>query len=77
MAKTENVIYTVCFAFQFCKGFIGYAPEVYKLMTAHPVKDTDDDQLYYTQLYLDEDFRVSKNAFLNSIVIVLKHTCLF
>lgn len=38
-------------------GIIGYAPEMYKLMTAHVIKDADDDQLYYTKLYLDKDVR--------------------
>ena len=40
-------------------GFIGYAPEIYKLVWDHKVEDTDDDQLYYTQLYLDKELRVS------------------
>ena len=40
-------------------GFMGYALEIYALISHHPVKDTDDDQLYYTQLYLDEKLRVS------------------
>lgn len=37
----------------FPQGFMGYAQEVYALMTHHEVKDTDDDQLYYTKLFLD------------------------
>lgn len=40
-------------------GFIGFAPDIYELMSHHNVKDTDDDQLYYTKLYLDKDIRVS------------------
>lgn len=43
-------------------GFIGYAPEVYALISHHEVEDTDDDQLYYTNLYLDEDLRVRCEA---------------
>lgn len=43
----------------FPAGFIGYAPEIYKLVWDHKVEDTDDDQLYYTQLYLDKELRVS------------------
>ena len=39
-------------------GFMGYAPEMYVLISDHEVKDTDDDQLYYTKLYLDQDVRV-------------------
>lgn len=33
-------------------GFMGYAKEVYALMSHHEVKDTDDDQLYFTKLFL-------------------------
>lgn len=33
--------------------FIGYAAEVYELM-AEPIKNKDDDQLYYTKVFLDE-----------------------
>ncbi|CAB3978182.1 procollagen-lysine,2-oxoglutarate 5-dioxygenase 3-like [Paramuricea clavata] len=38
-------------------GIIGYAQEVYKLMTHHKITDTADDQLYYTKLYLDQKLR--------------------
>lgn len=41
-------------------GFIGYAPEMYALVSDHDVKDTDDDQLYYTLLYLDQKKRVGQ-----------------
>lgn len=43
-------------------GIIGYAPEVHELMTHHKVSDTYDDQLYYTKLYLDENFRVRRST---------------
>lgn len=42
-------------------GFIGYAPELYQLVTAKDVQDTDDDQLYYTHMYLDPDMRKQLN----------------
>ena len=35
-------------------GFIGYAKDVYELLTAKDLKDTDDDQRYYTKLFLEE-----------------------
>ena len=35
-------------------GFIGYAKDVYELITAEDLKDTDDDQRYYTKLFLEE-----------------------
>ena len=34
-------------------GIIGYANKVYEILSAKPVNHTDDDQLYYTQIYLD------------------------
>lgn len=39
-------------------GFIGYAREVAAVVSDHIIEDTDDDQLYYTQLYLDPEKRV-------------------
>lgn len=40
--------------------FIGYANDIYELIKT-PIKDTDDDQLYYTKAYLDEEFRKKHN----------------
>ena len=40
-------------------GFIGYAGTVSAVVGDHPLEDTDDDQLYYTQIYLDVAQRVS------------------
>lgn len=37
--------------------FIGYASIVYNILTTHSVKDFDDDQLFYTNIYLDEKLR--------------------
>lgn len=37
--------------------FMGYAKNVYNILSAHEVKDTDDDQLFYTHVYLDEKMR--------------------
>ncbi|SPP77043.1 procollagen-lysine,2-oxoglutarate 5-dioxygenase [Drosophila guanche] len=34
-------------------AFIGYAPQVFALLK-EDIKDTDDDQLYYTKVFLDE-----------------------
>lgn len=36
--------------------FIGYASDLYELLKT-PVKDKDDDQLYFTKLFLDETTR--------------------
>uniref|UniRef100_A0A9J8AR13 procollagen-lysine 5-dioxygenase n=1 Tax=Cyprinus carpio carpio TaxID=630221 RepID=A0A9J8AR13_CYPCA len=39
-------------------GFIGYAPEVYAIVKQWKYKDDDDDQLFYTRIYLDKEQRV-------------------
>lgn len=39
-------------------AFIGYAPSLYKLTTALPIKDTDDDQAYYVKLFIDVQYRI-------------------
>lgn len=41
--------------------YMGYAPEIYKLLTYRPIKDEDDDQLYFTEAYLDETLRDNLN----------------
>ncbi|RCN30936.1 oxidoreductase, 2OG-Fe(II) oxygenase family protein [Ancylostoma caninum] len=37
--------------------FLGYAKELYKMITVKEVADDDDDQLYYTMIYLDPKLR--------------------
>ncbi|CAG9863076.1 unnamed protein product [Phyllotreta striolata] len=37
--------------------FIGYVPEVLKLLSRKEIDDQDDDQLFCTEAYLDEKFR--------------------
>lgn len=36
---------------------MGYAPEIWKVLNDHEIKDDDDDQLYYTKIYLDKGKR--------------------
>lgn len=40
--------------------FMGYASKVYQMLK-DPVKDTDDDQLYYTKVYVDKQLREELN----------------
>ena len=40
-------------------GFIGYVSELYKLVTRGQVNVDDDDQRFYTKLFLDQQLRVS------------------
>lgn len=41
-------------------GFIGFAPTIHKVVRQWKYKDDDDDQLFYTRLYLDPGLRVGK-----------------
>ncbi|EEB15965.1 Procollagen-lysine,2-oxoglutarate 5-dioxygenase 3 precursor, putative [Pediculus humanus corporis] len=47
-------------------GIIGYAPELYEILTHRSIDDDDDDQLFYTQAYLNETLR-------NNLKIKLDH----
>nr|CAI5867286.1 unnamed protein product [Callosobruchus analis] len=46
---------------------MGYVPEILKLLYRQAIEDEGDDQLYFTEAYLDETFR-------NSIKMKLDHT---
>lgn len=39
-------------------GFIGYAPSLSKLVAEWEGQDSDSDQLFYTQIFLDPEKRV-------------------
>ncbi|KAG8431599.1 hypothetical protein GDO86_018021 [Hymenochirus boettgeri] len=38
-------------------GFIGFAPQLYEIVQLWKYKDDDDDQLFYTKIYLEETLR--------------------
>ncbi|KAH6934059.1 hypothetical protein HPB50_019801 [Hyalomma asiaticum] len=38
-------------------GFIGYAPQLYSIVSSSDLEDDADDQLFYTKVYLNEDLR--------------------
>lgn len=38
-------------------AFIGYAPELYQIVSHTPLPDDGDDQLYYTKIFLDKALR--------------------
>lgn len=42
-------------------GFIGFAPTVHQIVRQWKYKDDDDDQLFYTRLYLDPGLRVGRD----------------
>lgn len=37
--------------------FIGYAANIFNILSSQTVKDTEDDQLFYTNAYLNKDLR--------------------
>lgn len=41
-----------------CPGFIGFAPELSAIVQQWKYKDNDDDQLFYTKIYLNKTHRV-------------------
>nr|CAB3264953.1 procollagen-lysine,2-oxoglutarate 5-dioxygenase 3-like [Phallusia mammillata] len=46
-------------------GIIGYAPQFWAAINQWDLVDTDDDQLYYTKLYLNEGIRAELNMSLD------------
>lgn len=38
-------------------GFIGYASDIYAILTYLPIKNRDDDQRFFTNAYLDKNLR--------------------
>ncbi|CAL1536445.1 unnamed protein product [Lymnaea stagnalis] len=47
-------------------GFIGYAKEVFELINYQPIDNTDDDQLYYTKIFLNRALRHEWNIKLDT-----------
>lgn len=39
-------------------GFIGYAGDLYEIITTEPIKDHEDDQLFYTKIFLNKPTQV-------------------
>uniref|UniRef100_A0A914W011 procollagen-lysine 5-dioxygenase n=1 Tax=Plectus sambesii TaxID=2011161 RepID=A0A914W011_9BILA len=53
--------------------FMGYAPEIYKILTVRKIQDNDDDQLYYTQIYLDDKMRTDLKMTLDSMARIFQN----
>ena len=41
--------------------YMGYLPEILELLDRVPIKNTEDDQLFFTEAYLDENLRKKLN----------------
>ena len=59
----SSVIWSFLSTCLYLVGFMGDAQSLYKMVSVHDVLDTDDDQLYYTKLFLDPAMRVSLYSF--------------
>ncbi|PIO15483.1 hypothetical protein AB205_0156860, partial [Aquarana catesbeiana] len=53
-------------------GFIGYVPQLYDIVQLWKFKDDDDDQLFYTKVYLDEELRNLNGAIDEFTCIILR-----
>ncbi|VDM54380.1 unnamed protein product [Angiostrongylus costaricensis] len=53
--------------------FLGYAKEVYTMVTLRDVADNDDDQLYYTMIYLEKKLRDDLKIGLDSIARIFQN----
>ncbi|KAK7085361.1 Procollagen-lysine,2-oxoglutarate 5-dioxygenase 1, partial [Halocaridina rubra] len=38
-------------------GFIGYAPEMFKIVALQDIENNEDDQLYYTNIFINKNLR--------------------
>ncbi|CAF0960178.1 unnamed protein product [Didymodactylos carnosus] len=47
-------------------GFIGYASDIYELITSQTINDDEDNQLFYTKTFLNEFTRSKWSVFLDS-----------
>ncbi len=47
-------------------GFIGTAKNVYEMITSKEIENDEDDQLFYTQIFLDEELRNKWNIKLDT-----------
>lgn len=59
----------------FClsSGFIGYASVFHQVVADHDIDDVEDDQLYYTKIFLNKQKRVGQTTsnFLRRIISAL------
>lgn len=52
------IIFSDCSKTRVCEtGFIGYASDLLQLLLAQKVSSKQDDQLYFTKLFLDKSIR--------------------
>lgn len=52
--------------------FMGYTSKVYQMLKT-PVKDTDDDQLYFTKIYIDQQLREELNIKLDHTAVLFQN----
>lgn len=48
-------------------GFIGYAKDIAEMLHHKEISNEDDDQLFYTSIYLDRELREKWNIILDNM----------
>lgn len=54
-------------------GFIGYASDLYEMVGKFVGKDTDDDQLFYTKVFLDDGLRLKHKIALDTMSAIFQN----
>uniref|UniRef100_A0A1B6LRI1 procollagen-lysine 5-dioxygenase n=1 Tax=Graphocephala atropunctata TaxID=36148 RepID=A0A1B6LRI1_9HEMI len=54
-------------------GIIGYASELYELLSSHELNPKDDDQLFYTKLFLDKTIREKHRIKLDHKAVIFQN----
>ncbi|XP_077998009.1 procollagen-lysine,2-oxoglutarate 5-dioxygenase 1-like [Glandiceps talaboti] len=53
--------------------FIGYAPEIWQIVSKTEIGNRGDDQLYYTKIYLDPELRKELNIKLDNLAVIFQN----
>nr|XP_006811878.1 PREDICTED: procollagen-lysine,2-oxoglutarate 5-dioxygenase 1-like [Saccoglossus kowalevskii] len=53
--------------------FMGYAEEIWKIVSHEDIKNSGDDQLYYTKIFLDPQLREELNMKLDNLAVLFQN----
>lgn len=67
-----RIFLSIYFHVWFLSGFIGYSPNINSILQQWNLQDNDDDQLFYTKIYIDQLKRVCR-----SLSILILTICLY
>ncbi len=54
-------------------AFIGFANDIYEIVSFAPIADNDDDQLYYTQIFLNKELRDKHSMKLDTLSTIFQN----